>query len=150
MELLFKNYVKKDLIFRLEKDDKFDLITRFAARTCKLADIPGEAVFIEELLNRERQLSTGIGLGIAIPHARIDGIDDFILSIARVKEGIPFESIDNKPVKALFLIAAPRSRQGDYIKLLAQIIFFAKDKNNFKRLVNAEAGDLERYIKEEK
>ncbi len=89
-------------------------------------------------------------LEIAIPHARIDGIDDFILSIARVKEGLPFDSIDNKPVKVLFLIAAPQSRQGDYIKLLAQIIFFAKDKNNFKQLVNAEAGDLERYIKEEK
>ncbi len=74
MELLFKNYVKKGLIFRLEKDDKFDLITRFAERTCKPADIPGQAVFVEELLNRERQLSTGIGLSVQFHKYHVNGM----------------------------------------------------------------------------
>ncbi|MFV1960107.1 MAG: PTS sugar transporter subunit IIA, partial [Planctomycetota bacterium] len=65
----------------------------------------------EELLDavraRERILSTGIGLGIAIPHARIKSVHRFVVAVGRRAEGIPFESIDQKPVHIVVLIAGP-------------------------------------------
>jgi len=79
----------------------------------------------EELLDairaRERILSTGIGLGIAIPHARIESVHRFVVAVGRHPEGIDFESIDQKPVQIVVLIAGPKDAQKPYLELLAQL-----------------------------
>jgi fructose-specific phosphotransferase system IIA component len=70
---------------------------------------------------REKLLSTGIGLGIAIPHARIASVNEFVVAVGRRKAGIDFGSIDGKPVQIVVLIAGPQDAQKSYLELLAQL-----------------------------
>lgn len=79
----------------------------------------------DELLDavraREKILSTGIGLGIAIPHARIGSVHRFVVAVGRHGAGLDFESIDQKPVHIVVLIAGPKDTQKPYLELLAQL-----------------------------
>ncbi len=79
----------------------------------------------DELLDavraREKILSTGIGLGIAIPHARIESVGRFVVAVGRQPAGLEFESIDQKPVHIVVLIAGPKDTQKPYLELLAQL-----------------------------
>ena len=70
---------------------------------------------------REKILSTGIGLGIAIPHARISSVERFVVALGRHAKGLDFESIDQKPVHIVVLIAGPKDTQKPYLELLAQL-----------------------------
>lgn len=93
-------------------------LVRAAARSPDVAD--GEAL-LAAVRDRENLLSTGIGLGIAIPHARIAGVSSFVVAVGRHAAGLPFDSIDNKPVHIVVLIAGPQDAKKPYLELLAQI-----------------------------
>ena len=83
--------------------------------------VADRASLLEAVRERERILSTGIGLGIAIPHARIDAVRRFVVAVGRTAAGIEFESIDQKPVHIVVLIAGPKDTQKPYLELLAQL-----------------------------
>jgi fructose-specific phosphotransferase system IIA component len=78
-------------------------------------------VFLKALAKRENLESTGIGDGIAIPHARTDAVTDLILAFARSQDGVDFSAIDGKPSHLIFLIAAPVDKKSEYIMALAKI-----------------------------
>ena len=70
---------------------------------------------------REKLGSTGIGDGLAFPHARSDAVDKLVIVFARSKPGIEFDAIDGKPVHLLFLMAAPNADLSTYLKVLARV-----------------------------
>ena len=90
-----------------------------AAATCDA--IKDAAGLLHAVREREALLSTGIGLGIAIPHARIPTVERFVVTVGRRSEGIEFGSIDGRPVSIVVLIAGPQDAQKPYLELLAQI-----------------------------
>jgi len=82
------------------------------------------------LREREEVTSTGIGNGVAIPHAKIEGLQRMALAFARSAAGVNFQSLDDAPVHLIFLVIAPPAVVSDYLKLLAAIsAFLKKDKN---------------------
>ena len=89
------------------------------------------------LLDRERVMSTGIGGGVAIPHAQNPGVRELAVSFARVGQDLPFDSLDGKPVRLVFMIVGPEER-GGFIRILARI----------SRLLYA--GDLQQKLLEAK
>lgn len=76
---------------------------------------------LEAVRERESKLSTGIGLGIAVPHARIASMSEFVVVVGRHAAGLEFGSIDGKPVRIVVLIAGPREAKTPYLELLAQL-----------------------------
>jgi nitrogen PTS system EIIA component len=92
---------------------------------------------VKALLDREKILSTGIGLGIAVPHARLETIDRIVMAVGRQMAGIPFDSIDGKPVYLVFVIVGPDAAQRNYLKLLARIVQVIKRPKIRKRLLEA-------------
>ena len=102
-----------------------------------LQDIPGEKI-INALMEREKIHSTGVGNGVAIPHARIDGIDDFHAVIGISPGGVDFNSMDGKPVNLFFVLLSPQGKQnGTHIELLADIARIAQSKSIVSKLLNA-------------
>jgi len=81
--------------------------------------IDPEAV-TQSLLERERVMSTGIGGGVAIPHAQSPGARELAVSFGRVREDLPFDALDGKPVRLVFMIVGPEER-GGFIRILARI-----------------------------
>ncbi|CAH9019597.1 PTS sugar transporter subunit IIA [Candidatus Nitrosacidococcus sp. I8] len=76
---------------------------------------------LSHLLGRERLGSTSIGNGIAIPHARIEGSPYTIAAFIRLKNGIDFNAIDNKPISLFFALLVPEKSTDDHLNLLAQL-----------------------------
>jgi PTS system nitrogen regulatory IIA component len=92
---------------------------------------------LEVLLDREKLGSTGIGYGVAIPHARVKDLDYIIVSFGRSMDGIDFQSMDNKPAHLFFLIFAPEDSTTVHIKVLARISQLLKDPNFRDKLMKA-------------
>ena len=75
----------------------------------------------DSVMERERLGSTGVGEGVAIPHARVDGIDAPIGGFMRLATGVDFEAIDDRPCDLLFMLLAPLSAGADHLRALAQV-----------------------------
>lgn len=73
------------------------------------------------VLEREEVMSTGVGKGIAIPHAKVPGIENHICVFARLKKAIEFGSVDSEPVHLVFLVVGGHQKAGIHIKLLSKI-----------------------------
>jgi len=82
-------------------------------------DDPGRV--LEDLLLREGIMSTGVGLGVAIPHAQSDGVERIHLSLWRPRKALDFESVDGRDVDLIFMILGPRESGGEHVKILARI-----------------------------
>lgn len=100
------------------KDGVLDEMVRAVSTSPNVTD---EAALLQAVREREALLSTGIGLGIAIPHARIGSVEKFVVGVGRCAQGVEFGSIDGKPVTIVVLIAGPQDAQKPYLELLAQI-----------------------------
>ena len=83
-------------------------------------------------------MSTGIGYEIAIPHARHKTVKDFVIAIGRKKEGLPYESIDDKPVKLIFMIGASDKQDKDYIRLLSRLVLRLKNPDFLEKVLKAQ------------
>ena len=110
-------------------------------------DVKDPDVVLQAVLERERVLSTGIGLGVAVPHAKIPGLPDFVLAYGRSREGIDFGSIDDRPVHHLVLIVGPQDRQPRYLQFLASVTLTLK-RADLRRDLELAAGvaDLHRIL----
>ncbi|MBZ0272626.1 PTS sugar transporter subunit IIA [bacterium] len=84
---------------------------------------PGlDARAVQKVLeDREKLGSTGIGAGVAIPHAKMAGLDEVLLAVGRSSEGIEFDSADGKPAHLFFVIVAPENSVSVHLTLLARI-----------------------------
>jgi fructose-specific phosphotransferase system IIA component len=76
---------------------------------------------LRDVMEREKVMSTGIGHGVAIPHAYTDGVDRLVAGFFRSSSGVNFEALDGKEVDLFFLILGPKESRRDHIKVLAKI-----------------------------
>lgn len=91
------------------------------------------------LLEREKMGSTGIGEGVAIPHGKLKELDRVIISFGRSVSGVPFDSVDGKPVHLFFLLLAPEESAGLYLRILAKISRFLKNPVFREKLLQAQS-----------
>jgi len=73
------------------------------------------------VFEREEIMSTGIGKQLAIPHGKCDSLDEILAGFAVLEECVEFDSIDNQPVKMVFLLVGPEDQSSQHIKLLSRI-----------------------------
>ena len=95
-------------------------------------DVVLEAVFV-----REQTRSTGIGSGIAIPHGKCNGVEELVMAVGIAPEPVNFDSIDQKPVSIVILLASPADRTGPHIQALARISRLMLDDEFKAKLENA-------------
>jgi mannitol/fructose-specific phosphotransferase system IIA component (Ntr-type) len=86
---------------------------------------------------REAVLSTGIGFGVAIPHARSSAVRELSVVCGLSAEPVPFDSIDGEPVRLFFLIVGPESSAGQHVKLLSRIARLVRRDNLRQQLCEA-------------
>jgi fructose-specific phosphotransferase system IIA component len=116
-------YLNNKLIIVDEKETKKNLIIEKLVD--KIADnttlITDKNDFLQKIYDRENIGTTGIGKGIAIPHARCESVRDIAISIAIVKRGIDFNTPDGELAKVIIIVGAPRSKNTEYLELLSSI-----------------------------
>ena len=94
--------------------------------------------FCNAILKREKLGSTGIGNGVAIPHAKSPKVNGFIIAFGRTSEGIDFGALDGEKTYLFFILASSESDVGGHLKILADISRLVKDKFIVERLKNAQ------------
>ena len=76
---------------------------------------------VDDVIEREKVMSTGIGNGVAIPHAYTDGVERLVAGFYRTSEPVDFDALDKKGVDLFFIILGPKESRRDHIKVLAKI-----------------------------
>ncbi|MEP7078609.1 MAG: PTS sugar transporter subunit IIA [Chthoniobacterales bacterium] len=103
---------------------------------------PGDRESIlASLKQREETMSTGIGFGIAIPHASSDRISEVVAAFGRSAEGIEFDALDNAPVKFVVLFIVPKDQFQTHLRTLASIAKFLNDRGTRESLANAPSAE---------
>ena len=96
---------------------------------------------LQAVLNRENTRSTGIGLGIAIPHGKCKGVRDLVMAMGVSPRGIDFQSIDGKPVYIFVLLVSPIDKTGPHIQALARISRLMLDEDFKNKLQSAASAE---------
>ncbi len=136
MEL--KDIIKKDLIWILKENTKNGVINEIADVLFAKGYIKDKDKLKEMIEERERLMSTGIGLGIGVPHIRMEGVSEPVVAVGISLSGIKdYISIDNEPVRVVFMIVVDKHAHKEYIKLLAQVAEFAKNDSVRNVLFNS-------------
>lgn len=96
---------------------------------------------LDALTARERLGTTGVGQGVALPHARLPGIDRLYSVFGRAAEAIPFDAVDDKPVDLFFLLLAPEEASAEHLKALARVARLLRDADMCARLRGADSAE---------
>lgn len=105
----------------LQADSKEEALRALARRLSAAKVVADEGQFFNAVMAREQLQSTGIGGGVAIPHARSEGVRRLTVVLGRFEGGVDFVALDGQPVQLVFLIAAPREAAGAYIQTVAKV-----------------------------
>jgi mannitol/fructose-specific phosphotransferase system IIA component (Ntr-type) len=116
-ELLSEDRIKVPL----RSQTKDDLLQELVALVTQGRDEATFEAVLSAVRERERELSTGIGGGIAIPHGKTPVCDQLVMAAGTCPAGVDFEALDDQPVRLFFLLVGPESAAGAHIKTLARI-----------------------------
>ncbi len=129
---------KNHIIINLNGNSKVQVIEELLDCLQDSDNLLDRELALQDVLAREGYLSTGLENGIAIPHAKTDGVGSLLIAFGIKKEGVDFESLDGKPGQFIFLVLSPRDTSGPHIQALAAISRNLKDASTRKALLEAE------------
>jgi nitrogen PTS system EIIA component len=130
----------RGVIAQLRATNKRQALQELAKRAGVITGFSDRAIF-EVLIERERLGSTGIGMGIGIPHGKLEGLARFCGVFARLDRPIPFEAVDDQPVDLIFLLLAPEDAGADHLKALARISRLLRDRAVCEKLRGTDRPD---------
>ena len=137
--LLTSRFTEDCILIGNDEQSKEKVIEALVNKLCDAYKIENEEGVLEAVLGREKKMSTGIGCGLAVPHAKVDFVDRMCIVALTVKDGIDFSAIDKEPVYLLFLIVSPTNTTGPHIRALSSISRIMADAEIRKNLIESES-----------
>ena len=131
------NYIDERLILFRDSATKEEVLKKLVDLVVTTKELPAKDRFYQAILDRENLVSTAIGMGVAIPHAKLPVYSDFFVAVAIMHKGVDWNAIDDSLVRLVFLIGGPDDRQTDYLKLLSSLTVAMRDEQLRRRLVTA-------------
>lgn len=127
------------MIMNLEKNNQVDVIQSMTDLLVKKNIVTDEKVFFDSVMEREQHSTTGIGNGIAIPHGKSDAVKEPAIIYAKLAQPVEWQSLDEKPVEVVIMLAIPEAHQGDtHLKLLSEIAIKLMDDELVQELKQEE------------
>lgn len=140
--MLLSKMLSPDRIIDLASSNKDSALKELVHSIGSAEQIKDRKEFYREIVEREKTMSTGIGIGIAVPHVKIDSVSDFVMAIGRKKEGLDFDSLDGVPVDLIIMIGANSSQSKDFLQVLAKVVLLFKNSKFRKKILDAKKTDL--------
>jgi fructose-specific phosphotransferase system IIA component len=141
---MFQNLIKDAVIVTNERMEKEEALNKIIMTACRAFSISDCDSILSAIIDRESKLSTGIGLGIAVPHCRSDKVKQIAIAVVLLSEGIEYNSVDGQPVRLIFLIISPLHDVQGHIAALSTISHAVSDEEVRMRLLNSK-NDEELY-----
>ncbi len=133
------NYLTNKLLTvveeKLSKEEVVELLAERMAQNTKV--VKDKGAFLEKVFQREEVGTTGIGMGVVVPHARSESVEDIIVSIALLKHPIEFNTPDGEDAQLVILVGAPKTKNKEYLNLLARIARIFRNKDYRKSVFEA-------------
>jgi len=130
----------RSVIPQLRAANKKQALLELAKRAAAMTGAHERTIY-DVLIERERLGTTGIGMGIGIPHGRLPELDRLCGIFARLERPVPFEAIDDQPVDLIFLLLAPETAGADHLKALAQVSRLLRDRTICEKLRGTDNAD---------
>ena len=132
------NYLDERLVVFLEEDTRDGAISRLVDQLDSNGFLLNKRDFHDAILDREKIVSTGIGIGVAIPHAKMPGCSDFFIAIGIQKsKGVDWNALDGSLVRVIFMIGGPDNMQTEYLKILSHLTQSIKDEERRWKLLKS-------------
>ncbi len=133
--LLSEHLIDNDL----REKDKFTVIERLLDLVLQTGKVRNKEICLNDLIEREKYLSTGLENGLAVPHAKSSAVKELIVSFGLCREGLNFGTIDGNPAHFIFLVLSPQDTSGPHIRMLAQITKNFKETDAGIKLLSAKS-----------
>ena len=126
-------------VYFTDIEDKHEILDKLVELSFRAGKVPDHEEFKTAIFDREKIMSTGIGLGVAVPHAKLPSIEEFFVTIGILRQPVDWQAIDDKPVSIVFLIGGPADRQNDYLRILSKLTLYMKNEKRREALVAADS-----------
>ena len=136
------DYINVDTInFDLKSKNKNAVIKELYEGIKNNNSVKNEELGLNDIYAREEMGSTGIGKGVALPHAKTKAVDGLIITFGISKNGIEYDSLDEENVKIFFMFLCPEGNTQEYLKVLARISRWIKEDKFRENLLKAKTGE---------
>ena len=137
-------FCEEDLMsFDLQGQTKAEVIKELVALTAQSSLVRDREELLAAVYDREKLVTTGVGYGVAFPHAKTRAMKGIVIVFGRSEVGVDFEAMDKKPVHLFFMIAAPEDAIGAHLNVMARLSYIMKSEKNRERLMRAKtAGEV--------
>jgi len=136
-----KQYLNSNMVSFLNGKDRDQVIRDLVETLVREKKVDNVDSLFNAIIEREKIVTTGIGMGVAIPHAKLQEYDDFFIAIGILVDGVNWDSLDNNPVRLVFLIGGPDDKQTEYLQILSSLTLAVKDEERRKKILNAKSPD---------
>ncbi|MDD5697650.1 MAG: PTS sugar transporter subunit IIA [Victivallaceae bacterium] len=134
--LFLSKVLAPEHVLVVEKSNKAQILNELIDLLAETSVVRSKEELQKGIFHREQLLSTGIGMGIGIPHVRLNSVKDVIVAAALVRAGVDdYESLDADPVKLIFMIVARQDQHTEHLKLLSQLSSRLKNQEFRERLM---------------
>jgi len=136
--MLLTKFISKGCIApELEATSKAGVLEELAGLLFRRRRFKGADAALEQIMSREAIESTGIGHGIAVPHARVVGLKQLVCAVGRASGGLDFMAVDKEPVHLIFLICYPPSHQTTYLNFISTVAKLLREENSLQTILDA-------------
>lgn len=140
--MLLTQYIAENCIVTdVEATNKADVLKELTNLLFEQKKLKGVGPALDQIMAREATESTGIGHGIAVPHARVSGLKSLICAVGRVKDGLEFMAVDKNPVHLIFLICYPPTQQTTYLNFIATVSKLLREDQHMQALLESESDE---------
>ncbi|MFQ5428997.1 MAG: PTS sugar transporter subunit IIA [Phycisphaerae bacterium] len=141
------NHAPRDSVqVPLEATDKTEAITLLVDRLAEQGHTDQRDELLRAVLEREAQRTTGIGRGLAIPHAKCDAVDKLVIAFGLPKQPIDFAAVDGQPVRLIALLVSPTHETSTHIQALAKLSRLVTQDKILNALLDADDADAFYHI----
>lgn len=131
------------ITFNLNASSKDEVIKELVDTIAHSNMVNDAELLFKDVTERESLVTTGVGYGVAFPHAKTKAVKGIVIAFGRSSEGVEFDAMDHKPVQLFFLIAAPEDAIGAHLNVMARLSFLMKSEENRQKLLEATSpGDV--------
>ena len=128
---------KESIILEMKATSKEGALRELAALAAVECGRFTEEALYNVLLEREAVGSTGLGNGVALPHGKIEGLENFLLCFGRSRAGLNFDAVDNRPTHLFALLLSPADKAAEYLQALAWVSKILKNSNRRQQLLDS-------------
>lgn len=129
------HYMHPDLVIFSQAETRDEALHQLVHHIYEKGKLAQEDAFYQAIIDREKIVSTGIGMGVAIPHAKLPGFDQFFIAIGILQKPVDWNALDGSPVRLIFMIGGPDDKQTEYLQILSQLTQAIKDEDRRQKLL---------------